>query len=261
MEKNARVKIGSIPFDPVTMHEAVQRVFSHIDSNPKRAFVVAGANAHFVNVAERENRFAKCLVMSDLNVADGASIVFASRFLGTPVPERVTGIDLMVEICALAAHRKRSVYLLGGMPGAAKAAAVTLLKRFPGLIIAGTDRPPLGRESDPEIALQIEARIRAANPDFLFVCFGVPVQEYWIREHAVNLPVKVVMGNGAAFDILAGYFNRPPQWIQNIGCEWLYRLCIEPRRLWRRYLLGNLQFVATVMWKHLQEGPHLGYHG
>jgi N-acetylglucosaminyldiphosphoundecaprenol N-acetyl-beta-D-mannosaminyltransferase len=233
------------------MEDAIKRVSEHIASENERKFVISGVNAHFVNTAERELRFANCLAANDLNVADGISLVIAARICGVKLPARVTGIDLMVELCGLAADAGNTVYLLGGMLGAAQSAATYLEKRFPKLRIVGVDRPPLGRESDPEVVDEIKKRIRLANPDFLFVCFGVPNQEYWIHEHVADLPVRVVMGNGAAFDVLAGFFKRPPVHIQRMGLEWFYRLCTEPRRLWKRYLIGNFQFMETILHQEL----------
>jgi N-acetylglucosaminyldiphosphoundecaprenol N-acetyl-beta-D-mannosaminyltransferase len=249
VEQWKRVLIGHIPFDVVNMEEAVMKVSEHLASGDPNKFVISGANAHFVNVANRDPEFARMVSEHDLNVADGVSIVLASRILGVGMPQRVTGIDLMVELCGLAAKTGKSVYLLGGMAGAANGAARYLQNRFPGLLIAGVDRPPMGRESDPQVAEEIRNRIRRAQPDFLFVCFGVPSQEYWIHKYAMDLPVHVAMGNGAAFDVLAGFFRRPPVWIQNLGLEWLYRLSTEPRRLWKRYLLGNVKFLEMVIWQ------------
>jgi len=247
VEIRSRVRIGKIPIDAVTMKDAVQQVYRHLASDKASRFIVSGVNAHFINTAQNEARFASYLSDSNLNVADGESLVLASRLMGLHLPQRVTGIDLMIELCGMAATSDRSVYLLGGKPGAAEKAANQLCGWFPKLKIVGVDRPPFGRESDPMIVEAIRSRIRDARPDLLFVCFGVPHQEYWIQAHALDLPVRVVMGNGAAFDVLAGYFHRPPKWMQCAGLEWLYRFCAEPFRLWKRYLVGNLQFVGTVM--------------
>lgn len=242
-----RVQIGLVPIDVVTMRDAVRRVSQYLISGDPGQFVISGVNAHFINTAHKDARFARFLSGNHLNVADGVSLLLASRILGAPLPERVTGIDLMIELCGMAAKNGYSIYLLGGRPGAAQGAADHLLQLYPGLQIVGIDRPPIGREHDPVVAQQIRARICDARPDFLFVCFGVPRQEDWIQTYAPDLPVRVVMGNGAAFDVLAGIFRRPPRWVQNVGMEWLYRFCAEPFRLWKRYLIGNLEFVGTII--------------
>ncbi|HEY2470785.1 MAG TPA: WecB/TagA/CpsF family glycosyltransferase [Terracidiphilus sp.] len=251
MEEVERVHIGWVPIDAVTMQQAIDRVSRQLASGAGHKFMISGVNAHFVNSAEKELRFANLLAKNDLNVADGISLVLAARIFGVRLPCRVTGIDLMVELCGLALETGRSVYLLGGMPGAAQGAATFLMKRFPELKIAGVDRPPMGKEFDPDVVSEIKKRISDAKPDFLFVCLGVPNQEYWIDEHAADLPVRVVMGNGAAFDVLAGFFERPPLHVQRLGLEWLHRLLREPRRLWRRYMLGNFQFLETLVHQQL----------
>jgi N-acetylglucosaminyldiphosphoundecaprenol N-acetyl-beta-D-mannosaminyltransferase len=238
------------------MDEAVERVGHNLNSPSNRPFVVSGVNASYVNSAKENPVLASYLSKANLNVADGMSVVLAARILRSSLPERVTGIDLMIELCGLASVTGRSVYLLGGMDGAAEGAAAWLNRRFPGIRIVGVDRPPMGSEFDPAEVAEIRKRVTIAQPDFLFVCLGVPRQERWIEEFALDLPVKVVMGNGAAFDVLAGFFHRPPLWIQKIGMEWFYRLCIEPRRLWKRYILGNLQFVLTIVAQAVEQRMH-----
>ena len=244
---DVRIKIGEVPIDRVTMAGAVDRVSSHLSEDSQHKFIITGANAQFVNLAHRDPELSSFLQATDLNVADGISLLMAARILGTNLPERVTGIDLMVELCGLAAETDRTVYLFGGMEGGAEGAAHFLRARYPGLKIVGIDRPPIGREFDPAVVARVRCRITESKPDFLFVCLGVPRQERWIRQFVPGLPVKVVMGNGAAFDVLAGFFHRPPVWVQKIGMEWFYRLCIEPRRLWKRYLVGNLLFIERIL--------------
>jgi N-acetylglucosaminyldiphosphoundecaprenol N-acetyl-beta-D-mannosaminyltransferase len=247
VENTHRVKIGLVPIDPVTMTGAVTRVAEHLTAKNQRQFIVTGVNAQFVNIAENDSELASFLQSTDLNVTDGVSLLMAARILGAKLPERIPGIDLMVELCGLAAETSRTVYLFGGMEGAAEGAANFLKARFPQLKIVGVDRPPVGREFDPLVVSRVRSRIIEAQPDFLFVCLGVPRQEKWIRQFGPGLPVGVVMGNGAAFDVLAGFFHRPPMWIQRIGLEWFYRLCMEPKRLWRRYLLGNILFAKHIL--------------
>ncbi len=247
VKDKVRVNIAGVPIDPFTMSEAVECVIQSLSIDHDGPFVISGVNAHFVNLAQNDEELASFLSHADLNVADGMSLVMAARLLGSKLPERVTGLDLMVELCGLAAKAGRTVYLFGGMEDAAEGAASFLRARYPDLQILGFDRPPIGHEFDPAVIAQVKKRISDAHPDFLFVCLGVPRQEKWIEHHATDLPVKVVLGNGAAFDVLAGFFHRPPVWIQNIGMEWLYRLCVEPKRLCKRYLLGNLHFMERVL--------------
>jgi N-acetylglucosaminyldiphosphoundecaprenol N-acetyl-beta-D-mannosaminyltransferase len=244
--RRSSVTLFGIPIHALTAAEAVRWVDESVRNKLGMPIRVSAVNAHFFNVASRQSRLHWILAANDLNLADGVSVCLAARILGVNLPERIPGIDFMVHLCRLAAATGRSVYFLGGREGAAERAALRLAREIPGLKIEW-DRPPFSREFDPEVVRAVRARIEAAHPDFLFVCMGVPRQEFWIQEHALDLPVKLVMGNGAAFDVLAGDFQRPARWIQNIGMEWFYRLCVEPRRLARRYTLGNLRFLNLVV--------------
>lgn len=253
------VSVGGIRLSPVTMQQSVAMAANATEVYPSKPFIVAAINAHFVVTAQKDPRLHEYLNRADLCVADGSSLCFSALVFGAPLPERITGIDLMVRLCERAAKQQKSVYFLGGKAGAAAGAAAALGKMFPALRIAGVDRPKFGCEFDRDECAQICQRIRAAAPDFLFLCFGVPLQEYWIEQFALDLPVRVVMGNGAAFDVLAGFFSRPPLWVQSIGMEWFVRLIAEPRRLWRRYLFGNMRFLLIVLKQALQTyvyAPH-----
>jgi N-acetylglucosaminyldiphosphoundecaprenol N-acetyl-beta-D-mannosaminyltransferase len=243
----ALTQVGGVNVDAISMQACVSAIFDSFQSFRPQPFVVTAINAHFIVMAQRQNRLMSYLNSADLCVADGSSLVLSSMLLGGRLPERITGIDLMTELCREASAKGKSVYLFGGKMGAASGAASKLLELFPSLNIVGVDRPPMGKEFDALEVERIRARIRDAAPDLLFVCLGVPLQERWIEEFVSDLPVGVVMGNGAAFDVLAGFFRRPPIWIQKVGMEWFYRLTVEPRRLWRRYLIGNTQFVLLVL--------------
>jgi N-acetylglucosaminyldiphosphoundecaprenol N-acetyl-beta-D-mannosaminyltransferase len=241
-----RVCIDKVLLDPVTMSEAVDRVASMLEEVRGRAAHVVTMNAQFVEIAHQQTRFAEVLRRADLSVADGLSLVWASRWLGQFVPERVAGADLMVRLCEAAAFSGKSVYFLGGSPGAAACAAERLSKDLPQLVVAGVDCPPKGFLDDEDECSRVAKRIEAAKPDLLFVGLGAPKQEYWIERYAY-LPAKVMMGIGGSFEFLAGFRKRAPVMIQKIGFEWLWRLCIEPRRLWKRYLVGNTIFLFVVL--------------
>jgi N-acetylglucosaminyldiphosphoundecaprenol N-acetyl-beta-D-mannosaminyltransferase len=240
-----RVCIDKVLLDPVTMSEAVDRVASMLEGVRERAAHVVTMNAQFIEIAHQQTRFAEVLRRADLSVADGLSLVWASRWLGQFVPERVAGADLMVRLCEAAAASGKSVYFLGGSPGAASRTAELLQKDLPQLVVAGVDCPPKGFLDDAEECSRVAKRIEAAKPDLLFVGLGAPKQEYWIERYAY-LPAKVMMGIGGSFEFVAGFRKRAPVMIQKIGFEWLWRLCMEPRRLWKRYLVGNTIFLFVV---------------
>jgi N-acetylglucosaminyldiphosphoundecaprenol N-acetyl-beta-D-mannosaminyltransferase len=240
-----RVSIDKVLLDPVTMDEAVDRVSVMLEEPRERAAHVVTMNAQFVKIAHEEERFAELLRRADLSVADGLSLVWASRCLGRFVPERVAGADLMVRLCQAAAANGKTVYFLGGSPGAASRAANRLSQELPLLSVVGVDCPPHGFLENADECVRVADRIQSARPDLLFVGLGAPKQEYWIERYA-HLPAKVMMGIGGSFEFVAGFRKRAPLLIQKAGFEWLWRLCMEPRRLWRRYLVGNTVFLLVV---------------
>jgi len=240
-----RVSIDKVLLDPVTMNEAVYRVSMMLDEPRERAAHVVTMNAQFVEIAHQEERFADVLRRADLSVADGLSLVWASRWLGYFIPERVAGADLMVRLCETAAALGKTVYFLGGSPGAASGTATRLSEELPLLSVVGVDCPPTGFLENPDECVRVANRIETARPDLLFVGLGAPKQEYWIERHA-HLPAKVMMGIGGSFEFVAGFRKRAPLLVQRIGLEWFWRLCMEPRRLWKRYLVGNTVFLVVV---------------
>ncbi|HEX4310025.1 MAG TPA: WecB/TagA/CpsF family glycosyltransferase [Acidobacteriaceae bacterium] len=243
-----RFLLGKIPIDQITMdYAAVLMVEALLHRGDLPPLTVVGPNAHLVTMAEHDNRFAEAMQDADLAVPDGISVVFASRLLGVPIPERVTGGDLMERMCAEAAHYGFRVFFLGGLPGAAVMAACNLRDRYPGLKVCGTYDPPRGFEVDSRELERMRSVINRCSPDLLCVAFGAPKQEIWMRENRAELRVGAVMAVGAAFDTQAGLRRRAPRWIQAIALEWLFRLLMEPGRLWRRYLIGNARFVLLVL--------------
>lgn len=243
-----RFVLGRVPIDRITMdYAAVLMVESLLHRGEQSPLTVVGPNAHLVTMAERDERFAEAMRDADLAVPDGISVVLASRLLGARIPERVTGGDLMERMCAEAAHYGFRVFFLGGLPGAAVMAANNLRNRYPGLLVCGMYCPPRGFENDAAELARMRRIIAEAAPDLLCVAFGAPKQEIWMRENRGGLPVGAILAVGAAFDTQAGLRRRAPGWIQAVGLEWLFRLVMEPRRLWRRYLIGNARFVLLVL--------------
>ena len=247
-----RCIVASVPVDCIPLKEATERIANHLQQHSiDKPLLVMGPNAQLVTLAQKNARFAEALQASDLNTPDGISVFWAAKLLGQRVSERVPGGDLMESLCAMAARHHWSVFFLGGLPDAASKAAIQLQRRYPGLSIAGTYCPPLGFEHDPSENMQIRELIAAAVPDLLFVAFGAPKQEIWMHENCPTLPIGMALSVGAAFDTQAGLRKRAPKWTHLLGIEWLYRLVHEPRRLWRRYLVGNALFLYLVMKQYL----------
>ncbi len=245
-----RIWFGAAPVDVLGMDGAAEAILHAIEL--RRGMVgpepvqVMGPNAFLVTLAAANTSFAKALRKADFCLPDGMSVVWGARLLGARIAARVPGGELMERLCALGAGRGYSIYLLGGLPGAASGAARVLVERYPGLRIAGTDCPEPGFEQDHEANETVRARITAARPDLLFVALGAPKQEIWMLDECPTLPAGAAMSVGAAFDTLAGLRKRAPAWTHDIGAEWLYRLAMEPRRLWKRYLIGNAHFLAIT---------------
>jgi N-acetylglucosaminyldiphosphoundecaprenol N-acetyl-beta-D-mannosaminyltransferase len=206
---------------------------------------VVTVNVDFLRLARKDTGFQGIVNGADLVLADGMPLVWASRRRPTPLPCRVTGVDMMMACAQLAANRGYSIFLLGAEPGVAHKTAEVLRERFPNLRIVGTYSPPGSEVADhDDKSVHI---VRAAKPDMLFVAFGAPKQEQWIRLHKAYLNVPVCMGVGGSFDMLAGNVRRAPLWLQRHGLEWLYRLVQEPRRLWKRYIVHDLPVFVRLM--------------
>ncbi|WP_149402030.1 WecB/TagA/CpsF family glycosyltransferase [Dictyobacter arantiisoli] len=200
-------------------------------------------NPEFVMAAQRNTLFRQCINQAALVMADGIGIVLAARYLRQPTPERVTGVDTLVDLAHLCASHSYRLYLLGAAPGIAEEAAQRLLNLAPGLMIAGTYAgSPAPAEED-----EIIERIRTSQADVLCVAYGAPAQDLWIQRNLSRLPVAVAMGVGGSFDFLTGRQRRAPRWLQQLGLEWLYRLYREPWR-WRR-MLALPQFALQVVLK------------
>jgi exopolysaccharide biosynthesis WecB/TagA/CpsF family protein len=183
---------------------------------------------------------------ADMVLCDGTPLVWASRFLGNRLPERVAGADLVPLLLQVAAEKSYRVFFLGAKPDVAEQAVSKIRQEHPSLVIAGHYSPPFKplTETDND---EIKRRIREARPDLLFVAFGCPKAEKWIAAHYRDLGVPVVAGIGATIDFLAGRVRRAPHWMQLAGLEWIFRLAQEPRRLWRRYVTDLWVFGWRIL--------------
>jgi len=199
-----------------------------------------------VMIAHEDVRMREAYARVDLSIPDGMPLVWASRLLRAPLPERVAGSDLVPALIERAAERGWGVYFLGGAPGAAALAAEVLVKRLPALRIVGIDAPRFDPSAPAEDQAGVVARVREAKPDLVFVAFGAPKQEIWIHRWRDELRPAVMLGVGASLDFLAGKIPRAPRWMAKSGLEWVYRLSREPKRLWHRYLVRDPKFLMVV---------------
>ncbi|MCD6386208.1 WecB/TagA/CpsF family glycosyltransferase [Candidatus Sumerlaeota bacterium] len=200
-------------------------------------------NAHCVNVAFRDAEYKKILRRADAVYADGQAIVQASKFLGYPLPERINAGDFFLEFCQRCAEEKLKMFLLGSDKKVAETIGKRLQSKVPELCIAGTHSGFFTPAQEPELI----SRINSASPDILLVGMGVPRQEKWVYKNRAQLSVPVIWCVGALFEYYAGVRARAPRWMRRCGLEWAFRLVLEPRRLWRRYLIGNPEFIARLL--------------
>lgn len=240
-DMRTRVNLLRVGVDVVALDEAADRIDSFV--RERRARQIVTANLDFLRLSLRDQRFHALINSSDLVVADGMPLVWASRLLGQPLPDRVAGVDLVNECARLSQERGRRIFFLGAAPGVAETAVAKLRERFPAMYVAGIYAPDL-RTVDEEMLL---ARIRDASPDILLVAFGAPVQDEWIRRNMAKLEVPVSIGVGGSFDMIAGRVSRAPMWMQRSGMEWLHRLTLEPGRLWKRYFVHDLPVFFRLM--------------
>jgi N-acetylglucosaminyldiphosphoundecaprenol N-acetyl-beta-D-mannosaminyltransferase len=235
-----RISLFGVEIDRLDMDQTVVRCATSIDAG---GFVQqVSVNAGKAVAMEKDERLREIVRNSGLVNADGQSVVWAARLLRRPLPGRVAGIDLMERLLALAHDRGLRVFVLGAKANVLERAIERLRKRYPGIEIAGYRD---GYFADEESAAVCE-HIRASRPHILFVAMSSPRKEYWLAEHGPTLGVPFAMGVGGAIDVVAGLTRRAPRWMQRSGLEWLFRLAQEPRRLARRYLLTNAQFVLLV---------------
>lgn len=238
--RGARLRVLDCPLDAVDMDEAVERCEEAIASGRYLQQVSVNAAKLVAMAADPELR--EMVLDSDLITADGQSVVWASRLLGSPLPERVAGIDLMERLLAAADRNGYRVYVLGARRDVLDTALARLRERYPRLVIAGARD---GYYEDAEVGAVCE-EIHAARPDILFVAMSSPRKEHFLGAHGEALGVPFAMGVGGSIDVIAGLTRRAPRALQRLGLEWLYRLLQEPRRLASRYLRTNARFALLV---------------
>jgi len=239
-----RAEIAGVPIDPVDMAGALARLTGAIGAG--HVFQVSTINLDFLVRAQTEPNIERIFRANDLNLADGAPVVWLARLLGVAMPGRVAGADLVPALMERAAAIGARVFLLGGEDGVAERAAAVLAERHPELIIAGTYEPARAAAGEMDND-EIVRRIAEARVDILLVAFGHPKQELWIDLNRARLPVSVAMGVGCVFDLVAGRSRRAPRWMQASGLEWAFRLGQEPRRLLGRYLTDAVWLLPIAI--------------
>ncbi|MEW6753869.1 MAG: WecB/TagA/CpsF family glycosyltransferase [Candidatus Latescibacterota bacterium] len=243
-----RLAVLGVRVDNLTMVEAVDALAQRLrrDGPTQVCFV----NADCLNKACRTPAYRRVLGQADLCLADGIGMRLAGRLLGSAVRQNVNGTDLFPRLCRLLERERVGLFLLGARPGVAAAAAQWIAGACPGLRVSGVRDGYFRPEEEDEVVRQV-ARSGAA---VLLVAMGAPRQDLWIHEHLDRLGVKVAMGVGGLLDFYSGRIPRAPLWMREIGLEWLFRFLQEPRRMWRRYFVGNAEFLLRVLVERLRRG-------
>lgn len=242
-------QLFGLEVDPLTLDEVVDVARERLVDRERLLIGVVNA-AKVVNL--RSDEFLRdSLLECDLLLADGQSVVWASRLLGEPLPERVAGIDLFEHLLALADRDGRSVYLLGAKPEVLAALEDEIVRRWPGLTIAGSRDGYFTDDDSPAVAEDIAA----SGADMLFLGMTSPKKEIFLGTYGAKLGVPVLHGVGGSFDVLAGVTKRAPERWQRWGMEWLYRVLQEPRRLWKRYLTTNSAFLVLLVRERVRKQP------
>ncbi|MQM86611.1 WecB/TagA/CpsF family glycosyltransferase [Lactobacillus buchneri] len=239
--RNKRITIANTSIDVLSVEETVLLVQEYVDK--KVPLHLIGVNADKINELNH-NKYLQTIVNScGIINADGASVVLASRFLNKPLPERVAGIDLMDDLVSLSNKKKYTIYLLGARQETVEKTAKVLKNKYKNLKIVGVHNGYFKENDWPILAEELKSK----NADFVFVGITSPLKEY-IVEYFQNSGIKsVFMGVGGSFDVISGNIPRAPIWIQKANLEWLYRVMKEPRRLFKRYLFGNIAFINLII--------------
>lgn len=246
-----RMKFLNTEVDNLTMQEALGQIESLVTER-KNAYVVTPNVDHIIKI-EKDPLFREIYEHADLVLTDGKPLMWIAKWFRTPIKEKVSGSDLFPKVCELAAEKGYRLFFLGAAPGVADRAAQNIRKSYPDIQITGIYSPKLGFETDVKEMTYIRELIQQERPDILILALGTPKQEYYIYQNRDALGVPVSLCLGASLDFAAGNVKRAPRWMQNCGLEWLYRLCKEPKRLFRRYLIDDIQ-IFRLAWKYRKKG-------
>lgn len=238
-----------VPVHCVQMSEVIAEMESWIDGREQTHYV-AITGMHGVSESRKDPHFREILKSASLVVPDGMPLVWLARWHGHPISRRVCGSDLMEAFCKQTGSRYRH-FFYGGATGVADELAENLRERY-NISVAGTYTPPFRPLTDEE-EKEVIARVQAATPDILWIGLSTPKQERWMYDHRDKVLVPVMLGVGAAFDFNSGKLERAPAWMGNTGLEWLFRLLVEPKRLWKRYLVT----IPSAIWSVSLEMFHL----
>lgn len=238
---SSRIGICGLPVDNVTMEAALDTMMERLRTRTRtRLFFL---NADCVNISYRDPSYREAVRQADLVFADGSGMRLAGRAFRTPIVDNVNGTDFFPLACERLAGSGHRIFLLGARPGVAQKVRSWMKRNHPGIAICGVHHGYFPRAQSGRIA----QKIRRSGADVLLVALGAPEQEKWIIEHIEATGVTVALGVGGLFDFFSGSVPRAPVWMRRAGVEWIYRFWQEPRRMWKRYWIGNFVFMARVL--------------
>ncbi|AQS11980.1 putative N-acetylmannosaminyltransferase [Clostridium saccharobutylicum] len=241
----SRIKFLNTEIDNVTMLEAINKIDEFV-SKRKPSYVVTPNVDHIVKL-EVDEEFKEVYRKADLILTDGMPLIWISNFKSMPIKEKISGSDFFPEVCKLASEKGYKIFLLGAAEGVAAKAAENLKNKFEGLNIVGTYSPSYGFEDKQEEIEKIIDIITKSKPDILAVGLGAPKQEKFIHKFRDRLNIPVSLAIGASIDFEAGNIQRAPIFMQKCGLEWFYRLCKEPKRMFKRYLVDDLKIFKIAL--------------
>ena len=234
-------EIFSIPIQSFTMKETLNYINECLQNNKFCQHVVV--NAGKIVSMQKDETLKQSVLDADIINADGQAVVWASHILGKPLPERVAGIDLMENLVEMAYTNNYKCYFLGAKEEVVKNVVDKYSKKYSTSIIAGYRNGYFSEEDEENIAKEIGS----SKAQLLFVAISSPKKEIFVNKYKTIMNVPFIMGVGGSFDVVAGITKRAPLWMQKIGMEWFYRFVQEPKRMWRRYLIGNMKFIFLVI--------------
>ena len=241
----SRMKFLNIYVDNLSMQEAIERI-DQLIINKKPSYVVTPNVDHIVKL-EVDSEFQEVYKEADLILTDGMPLIWISNIKKNPIKEKVSGSDLFPEVCKLASQKGYKIFLLGAAEGVAAKAAENLKLKYKKLNVVGTYSPSYGFEKNEDEINKIIDMINEVKPDILAVGLGAPKQEKFLYKFRKKLNVPVSLAIGASIDFEAGNINRAPKWMQKSGLEWFYRLCKEPKRMFKRYLIDDIKIAKLVI--------------
>ncbi len=244
---NPRITILNTTIDVLNVRETIDLVDLYVQK--KEPLHLIGVNADKINELNKNERLRQIVNSCGVINADGASVIMASKFLGKPLPERVAGIDLMESLVQLSERKGYSVYLLGAKQEVVEKTAEVLRQKYPRLNLCGIHNGYFKEADWPAIS----AGLKSLDPDFVFVGITSPLKEYLVEYLQDDGNKSVFMGVGGSFDVISGNIPRAPLWMQKANLEWLFRVMQEPRRLFKRYFVGNGVFIKAVIGEKLKK--------